>query len=98
MHMRIIVTLFTGLITFGAFADSSDNQWPSWRGPDGTGVASSGNPPTTWSETENIKWKVELPDAGDCTPIIWGDKIFIQTAIATSARRSRSARMASSRA
>lgn len=83
MHMRVLLALFTGLIAFGAFADSAQDYWPSWRGPDGTGVASKGNPPTTWSETENIKWKVELPDSGDGTPIIWGDKIFIQTAIAT---------------
>ncbi len=54
-----------------------------WRGPHADGVALEGNPPTTWSETENIKWKVKLPDSGDCTPIIWGDKIFLQTAVPT---------------
>ncbi len=83
MYKYVVTTLFTGIIALGAFANSADGYWPSWRGPDGTGVAKEGNPPTTWSETENIKWKVEMPDTGDCTPVIWGDKIFIQYAIPT---------------
>jgi len=73
------IALMAVLLCPAAVADN----WPSWRGPDGTGTASTGRPPTTWSETENIKWKVAMPDAGDCTPVIWGDRIFIQTAVAT---------------
>ena len=42
-----------------------------------------GNPPTEWSETKNIKWKVAIPGRGSASPIIWGDKIFILTAIKT---------------
>jgi outer membrane protein assembly factor BamB len=49
----------------------------------GTGVAPEAHPPTDWSAEKNIKWKVELPGAGTATPIVWGDQIFIQTAIAT---------------
>jgi outer membrane protein assembly factor BamB len=59
------------------------SNWPQWRGPLGTGEAPQGSPPIKWSETENIKWKVKLPGSGTSTPIVWGDKIFIQTAIAT---------------
>jgi len=83
MYKHVLIALAMGSIAFGATAESADDFWPDWRGPEGTGAAVKGNPPITWSETENIKWKVELPDAGDCTPVIWGDKIFIQTAIAT---------------
>jgi outer membrane protein assembly factor BamB len=61
----------------------ADQYWPQWRGPSQTGVAPSANPPTTWSESENIKWKANLPGSGNATPIIWGDQIFIQAAIAT---------------
>ena len=67
---------------FGAANDSTSN-WPQWRGPLANGVAPSGNPPTTWSETENVKWKIKLPGAGTGTPIIWGNQIFIQAAIPT---------------
>lgn len=55
--------------------------WPQWRGPDATGVAPYGHPPTQWSETQNIRWKVEIPGSGSSTPIIWGDKVFVLTAV-----------------
>ncbi|WP_254513305.1 PQQ-like beta-propeller repeat protein [Anatilimnocola floriformis] len=58
-------------------------QWPAWRGPQHNGVAPQGDPPTKWSETENIKWKVAIPGEGSSTPIIWGDRIFLLTAIKT---------------
>lgn len=60
-----------------------DNNWPQWRGPEATGVAPFGNPPTEWSETKNVKWKIEIPGKGHSTPIIWEDKLFITTAIET---------------
>lgn len=62
-------------------AESGEDYWPTWRGPNSDGVAVKGDPPIEWSETQNIKWKVAVPGSGDCTPVIWGDKIFIQTAI-----------------
>ena len=55
----------------------------NWRGPEATGVALSGNPPIEWSETKNVKWKIEIPGKGHSTPIIWEDKLFITTAIET---------------
>jgi len=67
-----------------ASAASLPNQnWPQWRGPLQSGVAPEANPPVTWSETNNIKWKVKIPGTGQATPIIWEDRIFIQTAIRT---------------
>lgn len=58
-----------------------EKNWHHWRGPITTGAAVNANPPTTWSETENIRWKVPIPGTGHATPIVWEDKIFIQTAI-----------------
>jgi outer membrane protein assembly factor BamB len=58
-----------------------EKNWHHWRGPHATGAAVDANPPTTWSETENIRWKVRIPGMGHATPIVWEDKIFIQTAI-----------------
>ncbi len=58
-----------------------EKNWHHWRGPHTTGAAINANPPTTWSETENIRWKVPIPGMGHATPIVWEDKIFIQTAI-----------------
>src|SRR6185436_19215493 len=66
-----------------ANASSSEQNWPQWRGPLQNGVAPSADPPVTWSETSNIKWKVKIPGEGSATPLIWGSQIFIQTAIPT---------------
>jgi outer membrane protein assembly factor BamB len=60
-----------------------DQNWPQWRGPLASGVAPAGNPPTTWSETSNVKWKVKIPGSGSATPIVWDNLVFVQTAIPT---------------
>jgi outer membrane protein assembly factor BamB len=68
------------LATDAAQADSQN--WPEWRGPERTGVAPNADPPIEWSESKNIKWKIKLPGFGSSTPIVWGDRIFLATAIA----------------
>ena len=55
-------------------------DWPAWRGPTGQGFCEEKNIPVTWSETENVKWKVPLAHQGNSTPVIWGDKIFLTQA------------------
>ncbi len=73
-----------GLCSLRAFgADAAMANWPAWRGPLATGVAPEGDPPVTWGETKNVKWKVPIPGRGRGTPIVWGDLVFIQTAIST---------------
>ena len=59
--------------------DPLDN-WAQWRGPLGTGVAPRGTPPTQWSESENIRWKVPISGTGHSTPVVWGDRLFLTTA------------------
>lgn len=58
-------------------------DWPQFRGPSGTGEAPDANPPASWSETSNVKWKIKLPGSGAGTPIVMGDFIFIQTAVSS---------------
>jgi len=57
-------------------------HWPQWRGPFFNGMA-HGDAPTLWSDTSNIKWKADIPGRGYSTPVIWGNKIFLTTAIPT---------------
>ncbi|MGA2174347.1 MAG: PQQ-binding-like beta-propeller repeat protein [Verrucomicrobiota bacterium] len=67
-----------------ALADPAAEQfWPQWRGPLGTGEAPQADPPVTWSETNNVKWKTTIPGEGDSTPIVWGGRVFLLTAIAS---------------
>lgn len=56
-------------------------NWPAWRGPLGTGICEEKNLPTRWSTTENVKWRVALPEPGNSTPIVWGGKIFLTQAV-----------------
>lgn len=56
-------------------------DWPQWRGPLGAGVAPGAQPPIEWSDTKNIRWKTALPGKGHSTPIVWGERVFLTTAI-----------------
>jgi len=81
MQIRFDRTL-SGVLTLAAVlaAPLASANWPNWRGPEGNGVAPTGTPPTTWSETENVKWKVPIPGTGQSTPVIWDEKIILLTA------------------
>ncbi len=60
---------------------ASAADWPQWRGPLATGAAPAGDPPSGWSETENVRWKIEIPGHGQASPIVWGDHVFVLTAV-----------------
>jgi outer membrane protein assembly factor BamB len=87
LRVTYLITFLLAVVPFGGVVQAQQldaaAQWPAWRGPLATGVAPQADPPTKWSETENIKWKVEIPGEGSSTPIIWGDRIFLLTAIKT---------------
>ena len=76
-NVRVVVA---AMIVFAA-AGSWAADWPEFRGPKGDGVALSGKPPTAWSETENIRWKVETPGRGWASPVIADGRIWLTTAI-----------------
>jgi outer membrane protein assembly factor BamB len=64
-----------------AASDVAERHWPQWRGPLGDGIALQGDPPITWSETANVRYKVEIPGRGHASPVVWGDRIYLLTAI-----------------
>ncbi len=78
--------LLATALTFARAQNGAQNSgqahWPQWRGPFFNGMA-RGDAPTFWSDTSNIKWKAAIPGRGHSTPVIWGDKIFLTTAIPT---------------
>ena len=59
----------------------NDRFWPQWRGPHGTGASKQAKPPAEWSEAKNIRWKKTVPGRGFGTPVVWGDLIFVLTAV-----------------
>ena len=83
-HCLTFAALFLVLSTACLAQDPTTlASWHQMRGPLATGVAPHGDPPTRWSDTENIRWKVEVPGVGSSTPIVWNDRIFLLTAIET---------------
>jgi outer membrane protein assembly factor BamB len=56
-------------------------NWPGWRG-DGRGVSIEKDLPLKWSEQDGIKWKTPIPGVGYSSPIVWGDRVFVTTAVA----------------
>src|SRR5262249_59905300 len=62
-------------------AADADRYWGQWRGPGATGVSRVANPPVEWSETKNVRWKVEIPGRGSASPVVWGDRVFVATAV-----------------
>jgi outer membrane protein assembly factor BamB len=78
--MRFSVLLFV-LVRLAAAAEG---DWPYWRGPNRDGMA-RGDAPLRWSDTEHIAWKTTVPGRGFSSPVVWGDRIFLTTAVPTNA-------------
>lgn len=83
--MRFIIRTCT-VILIAAFGNLIVNakqpaNWPQWRGPDGQGVSTEKDLPTEWTANKNIKWKTSIAGRGHSSPIIWGKKIFLTTAL-----------------
>ena len=55
--------------------------WPGWRGADGSGIGAETDLPLKWSATGQVKWKTALPERGNSTPVVWGERIFITQAL-----------------
>jgi len=77
----MIVTLLAGVGRARADSTESLDNWPAWRGPLVNGVAPHADPPVKWNASENIKWTVDLPGQSNATPIIWGNRVFVVTAV-----------------
>src|SRR5262249_46283451 len=81
--LLLTVCLSSAFVRAGDFERDKLDNWHQWRGPEANGVAPKGDPPTRWDEKTNIKWKTPLPGRGSSTPVVWGNKVFVLTAIDT---------------
>ncbi len=76
------LALCLGGLLWASCLVGADTDWPRWRGPSDTGMA-TGDAPVKWTETENVKWKTEIPGKGHSSPVIYGNRIFLTTAVPT---------------
>ena len=71
-HLAGLLWALAGLI--------SAENWPQWRGPDLNGVSHEKNLPVKWAREQNIAWRLAVPSRSGATPIIWGDRVFLNVA------------------
>jgi outer membrane protein assembly factor BamB len=81
MRLRILLLTCVCAALLGVAADAPDD-WPRWRGPNDNGVA-RGDAPLEWSDTKNVAWRTPIAGRGMSTPVLWGDKVFLTTAVPT---------------
>ena len=80
----LVAQAFCALIVLVSLRSARGAEnWPQWRGPAGNGTSDSANLPTEWSLDKNILWRAELPSWSGGTPVVWGDRVFVTTAIGT---------------
>ncbi|PHS08834.1 MAG: hypothetical protein COA78_12460 [Blastopirellula sp.] len=67
------------LLSLLCLSSSHAQEWTRFRGPNGSGISEAATVPTEWTE-DQYNWKVDLPDAGHSSPVIWKDRIFLTSA------------------
>jgi hypothetical protein len=86
-HVTVLAALAMGLAIaamtslLAAPDPAAEQFWAQWRGPYASGMSRFANPPIEWSETKNVRWKLEIPGRGSSSPVVWGDHLFLLTAI-----------------
>ena len=94
MRMRsvIVLGLAASLVPLlSAQSPSPPQPWPSFRGPGASGVATDGHPPVRWNiaapreADRHVVWRTPLPGLGHSSPIVWGDRVYVTSAVAPDA-------------
>lgn len=73
------ITVLLALLTLPA--QQTDDHWPAFRGGDRAGTSTNEKLPAKWDEKTNVAWSVEVPGNGWSSPVVWGGKVFVTTAV-----------------
>ena len=77
-HSFVVAVVIVWNLLSPSLREGLASDWPRFRGPNGSGVSPDEAPaPTTWSDTENLKWKVALPGPGSSSPIVVGQRVYV---------------------
>lgn len=84
-----IATVLWSIVQAGqVFPQEIADQWAHWRGPVGNGTSATAKPPKEFGPNQRLKWKVPIPGQGSGSPVVWGQKVFVTSAVATKAKPS----------
>jgi len=83
LTLMLLAALLHATVTAEELApkESSSTNWPRFRGPDSLGTAEGADLPDRWTATENVQWKTPIPGLGWSSPIVWGNRVFLTTAV-----------------
>lgn len=88
MKLRLYLSVILQILIVATATGRTDNKdnWPSFRGQYAAGAVENQNLPEKWNGKtgENIKWKAKIPGLAHSSPVVWGDRVFITTAISSS--------------
>ena len=79
--MKLLVPLALVFVAAATASPSHAQNWPQFRGADSRGVLDSEKLPTTWSATEHVVWKADIPGRGWSSPVIWGNQVFVTSVV-----------------
>lgn len=82
------MVFFSSVVLLNCGADAAEllameGEWANWRGPAFNGSSPDAAPPTAWGKEKNVAWKAPIDGMGSSTPIVWGNQVFILSAIKT---------------
>ena len=88
------LTVSIALVAFicsTALAQKLEQNWPQFRGPGATGVVEGSPQPVKWdaSKQENVRWKLAIPGLSHSSPVVWGNKVFVMTAVSSGTDQTR---------
>jgi outer membrane protein assembly factor BamB len=78
--MKRFAVMMSVVLTLGGGLCATGENWPGWRGPRGDGTV-QGAAPVTWSATQNVTWKTSIEGVGHSSPVVWGDRVFVVSAV-----------------
>jgi len=87
MKNLLLPTFFAACVCLSAAGSAQDSNWPQWRGPQGDGTTTASGVVTEFAANKNVKWRIDLPEAGNSTPIVWGDRVFVTQPLSDSKQR-----------
>lgn len=76
-EQRKLIRVVFALCAVFFSASSAAGNWPQWRGPELNGVSGERNLPLRWGAEENVAWRLPLPGLSASTPVVWGDRVFL---------------------
>ena len=79
--MTLLKSLRMLLIVLLCVPSTSADYWPQFRGPQGNQISQDKQLPQVWSHDQNIKWQVRIPGRAWSSPVVWGERVFVTTAV-----------------